>query len=230
MTPSENLDQLLATARAAVPTAPPGPRAAVLAALEREPRAVAPIVPLAPRRRRPMLIVAGALVGAVAVAGLALVLRPAREPEQRSPGLGSHASPHPGSAGSAAPSEDAGPSNLGVSAGSSTRPPGPSDAGSPLSLTVMPGALPDGGKSFVLPDIPTLEAMHRAGVTRLVVTLKVCTDRDGSVASAEIVRGSVFPTYDETILATVRRWRVNPQVRGQEVPACPVVDFVASSE
>lgn len=83
------------------------------------------------------------------------------------------------------------------------------------------------GNKLIFPDDATKEAIHRAGVTRLMVPMKVCVTRAGDVDVATVLKSSGFPAYDARLVDEVRRWRYTPFViDGRPTPVCSVVQFV----
>ena len=87
------------------------------------------------------------------------------------------------------------------------------------------------GDKLIFPDDATKVAIHRAGVTRLIVPLKVCVTRTGDVDVAAVLKPSGFPAYDAHLVDEVRRWRYKPFViDGRPTPVCSIVQFVYSQQ
>lgn len=87
------------------------------------------------------------------------------------------------------------------------------------------------GDKLIFPDDATKVAIHRAGVTRLIVPLKVCVTRTGDVDVAAVLKPSGFPAYDAHLVDEVRRWRYTPFViDGRPTPVCSIVQFVYSQQ
>ncbi|HEY4243981.1 MAG TPA: energy transducer TonB [Kofleriaceae bacterium] len=83
------------------------------------------------------------------------------------------------------------------------------------------------GDTQVHPSELTKQALIRDGRDRIVGSVKVCLDAQGSVASASMQGTTKFAEYDATLLSAVRDWRYRPYMLGsQPVPVCSVVTFI----
>jgi hypothetical protein len=84
------------------------------------------------------------------------------------------------------------------------------------------------GERNIVLDATTMGSITRAGIDKLVSIVKVCVTADGAVGSAEQMKNSGFPAYDDGIRATIRNsWRFRPYVvNGTPTPVCTALRFV----
>ncbi|HUH04383.1 MAG TPA: energy transducer TonB [Kofleriaceae bacterium] len=83
------------------------------------------------------------------------------------------------------------------------------------------------GDPKIYPPDPTLIAIKRDGVSRVVTTVKMCLSAQGTVQQLEVLKSSGYPAYDALIRSTMRTWRYEPfQVNGEPVPVCTSITFI----
>jgi hypothetical protein len=84
------------------------------------------------------------------------------------------------------------------------------------------------GERNIVLDATTMGSITRAGIDKLVSIVKVCVTADGAIGSAEQMKNSGFPAYDDGIRATIRNsWRFRPYVvNGTPTPVCTALRFV----
>jgi len=116
-------------------------------------------------------------------------------------------------------------------------PPPPPVAAAPVNAApsapqqVAPGALESrrlSGERNIILDGTIMGSITRAGIDKLVSIVKVCVTADGAIASAEQMKNSGFPAYDDGIRATIRNsWKFRPYVvNGTPTPVCTALRFV----
>ena len=85
------------------------------------------------------------------------------------------------------------------------------------------------GDRNVFPDDATKAAIAAAGITRVLVPVKVCVDRDGVVSTAKVLKASGFPAYDDLVVRRIAGWTYEPfTIDGAPVAVCSVVQLVYS--
>ena len=85
------------------------------------------------------------------------------------------------------------------------------------------------GDPNVFPDDATKAAIAAAGVTRVLVPVKVCVDRDGVVSTAKVLKASGFPAYDDLVVRHIAGWTYEPfTIDGAPVAVCSVMQLVYS--
>jgi protein TonB len=85
------------------------------------------------------------------------------------------------------------------------------------------------GDKNIQPDDATKIEILRSGKERLVASWKLCISATGDVASANLLKSSGFPAYDEKMRAGIKTWRYRPyQVNGKPAPVCTAVTFIYS--
>jgi TonB family protein len=83
------------------------------------------------------------------------------------------------------------------------------------------------GTREIVPDDRTRAEMQKAGVTRLVASVKLCVSDHGDVASARVVKSSGYAVYDKAVVDAMRTWKYRPYVvNGTAIPLCSVVVLV----
>jgi TonB family protein len=102
------------------------------------------------------------------------------------------------------------------------------DAGAPPAA-LSPGQLePDriAGNKSIAPDPATRDKMAKDGKDRVVASIKLCVNRQGTVDRVTLLKSSGYPDYDHELVAGVRAWAYRP--RSDEV--CTAVTFVFTME
>jgi len=97
--------------------------------------------------------------------------------------------------------------------------------------TVAPTALDANriaGEKDIVPDERTQSDIFRSGVEKVIGSYKVCISAEGSVSAVSQLKSTGFPTYDATILDTIRsKWRYRPFiVNGKAAAVCTAVRFI----
>lgn len=84
------------------------------------------------------------------------------------------------------------------------------------------------GDKHILPPDEVRLAMKRANQSRLVTTMKMCLDANGSVESVLSLKSSGYPSYDTLLATTIKRtWKYRPfTINGKAVPVCTSVTFI----
>jgi serine/threonine protein kinase len=113
--------------------------------------------------------------------------------------------------------------------------PTPTPAPVPAQVVITPGVLEANrisGDKRIVPDNSTKTAIDRAGVDKVAGAVKFCVGADGSITSVSLLTSTGFPSYDDTILRTIRReWRYRPFVaNGKPNAVCTAVRFVYSQK
>jgi protein TonB len=84
-----------------------------------------------------------------------------------------------------------------------------------------------GGERRIYPPDTTKAAIVRDRLRRVVVTVKMCLSKGGTVQHLEVLRSSGYPEYDALIRSTMRTWKYSPfEVNGNAVPVCTSVTFI----
>jgi TonB family protein len=106
-------------------------------------------------------------------------------------------------------------------------PPSPEGSTTPVvvdsaRMTLVAGTMP----IVLLDSVKEHAAKHNK--MRLMITLKVCTDTNGVVSTAEIAESSGYEFQDNHTVTTIKEtWRYRPYtVNGTPVPTCTPVRFV----
>lgn len=109
-------------------------------------------------------------------------------------------------------------------------PPPPPPPPPTMPQTVPPTMLESyriAGNKLILPDDKTKLAITRAGMDRVIASLKVCLDVAGAVSAVKLLKSSGFPAYDRKLEAEINLWRYRPfQINGQAAPVCTAVTFI----
>jgi hypothetical protein len=103
-------------------------------------------------------------------------------------------------------------------------PPAPPQTVAPTALDANRVA----GEKDIVPDERTQSDIFRSGVEKVIGTYKVCITAEGSVSAVTQLKSTGFPTYDATILDTIRsKWRYRPFiVNGKAAAVCTAVRFI----
>jgi hypothetical protein len=79
-----------------------------------------------------------------------------------------------------------------------------------------------GEKAFAPNDL-TKHAIQQGGSQRLKTRFRLCVDETGVVDMVVLLH----PSYDNTFLAGIRKWRFSPfTANGEPIPVCTVSEFV----
>jgi protein TonB len=85
------------------------------------------------------------------------------------------------------------------------------------------------GVKEIVPDLDTkaqISADHRE---RVIATLKLCVDVDGSVFKVTPLKSSGYGAYDARLVAEIKNWKYRPfVVDGKAVPVCTAATFIYS--
>lgn len=82
------------------------------------------------------------------------------------------------------------------------------------------------GQTQIEPSTSERLLMEQCGVSRLVVSLKVCMDAAGVPSGTELVSASRLPDYEARLIAAVSQWRYRPYVAESRPSAvCGPVTF-----
>lgn len=85
------------------------------------------------------------------------------------------------------------------------------------------------GQTQIEPQASERRLMAQCGVSRVVVSLKVCVDAAGVPAAVELVSPSRLPDYEAQLAEAVRRWRYRPYVvESRPSAVCGPVTFAFS--
>jgi protein TonB len=103
-------------------------------------------------------------------------------------------------------------------------PPAPPQTVAPMALDANRVA----GEKDIVPDERTQADIFRSGVEKVTGSYKVCISAEGSISAVTQLRSTGFPTYDATILDTIRsKWRYRPfVVNGKAAAVCTAVRFI----
>ena len=102
-------------------------------------------------------------------------------------------------------------------------PPAPPRARSP---TVLEGLRISGSK-LIVPDARTKADILASGKTKVVASMKLCVDDQGSVTSVSQLTSSGYPAYDRKLASEMRQWLYRPyKVNGKAAPVCTAVTFI----
>jgi serine/threonine protein kinase len=103
-------------------------------------------------------------------------------------------------------------------------PPAPPQTVAPMALDANRVA----GEKDIVPDERTQADIFRSGVEKVVGSYKVCIAADGAISAVTQLKSTGFPTYDSTILDTIRsKWRYRPfVVNGKAAAVCTAVRFI----
>jgi hypothetical protein len=84
------------------------------------------------------------------------------------------------------------------------------------------------GEKDIVPDERTQSDIFRSGVEKVIGSYKVCISAEGSVSAVTQLKSTGFPSYDATILDTIRgKWRYRPFiVNGKAAAVCTAVRFI----
>jgi TonB family protein len=83
------------------------------------------------------------------------------------------------------------------------------------------------GETQIEPDPKTKGVMADHRDLRVVGTVLVCVDEDGSVSSSKLLATTRYSAYDDALVAAVRHWRYRPlMVGGEPYAACGPVTFI----
>jgi TonB family protein len=100
----------------------------------------------------------------------------------------------------------------------------------PAIATVAPNVLQGlrvSGDTQVRPNDGTQQQMVHDGTSRVIGVVKLCLAADGGVSSANVLRSTKYPDYDQRLLAAVQGWRYQPySVGGVAIRACSTVTFI----
>ena len=101
----------------------------------------------------------------------------------------------------------------------------------PPAMVVVPPHVLQGlrvsGDTQVRPSEGTQQQMVHDGVSRALGVVKLCIAADGGVSSANLLRSTKYPDYDQRLVAAVQGWRYQPySVNGIATRACSTVTFI----
>jgi TonB family protein len=83
------------------------------------------------------------------------------------------------------------------------------------------------GDPRVAPDLQTAKAIHKAGVHRVIASVKICLNAKGDVSSAEVAKSSGFPAYDQELTDAIATWKYKPwTVDGMPAAVCTAITFI----
>jgi periplasmic protein TonB len=113
----------------------------------------------------------------------------------------------------------------------SAPPPPPPPPPPPAAPQIVPPAVLQGnrisGDPQIIPDDVTKTEIQRSGKTRIIASAKLCLDKEGNVASVNLVKSSGFPSYDDKIRTQMNGWRYRPfTVNGAAVQVCTAITFI----
>ena len=83
------------------------------------------------------------------------------------------------------------------------------------------------GNKNIMPDEGTKMQIQRDGNSRIVVSVKLCISKTGTVTKTRVVKSSGYKAYDNKIKNAMRQWRYAPfKIDGKASPVCSSVMFV----
>lgn len=83
------------------------------------------------------------------------------------------------------------------------------------------------GEKRIGPPESVKSLMVKQGMSKTVITVKMCLTKGGSVKSVRVLKSSGFDAYDNRIKQKMKQWKYRPfKVNGKAVPVCTSVTFI----
>jgi TonB family protein len=95
-----------------------------------------------------------------------------------------------------------------------------------LSSNTMESRRIAGERNLLPPDVVKVQ-MVQVGRDKIVGTIKLCLDAQGTPERIQVIKSSGFRGYDQLLREHIRSWRYRPyEIDGAPAPVCTAVTFV----